>query len=97
LYVTWFLQAIYKYRRILSEVLIASFFLQLFALVTPIFFQVVIEKVLVHRGLTALDVLIIGLIIVSIFEGVLGALRTHVFAIQQAASTSSSARGFSAI
>src|SRR5882672_991029 len=78
--VTWFFQAIYKYRRILSEVLIASFFLQLFALVTPIFFQVVIDKVLVHRGLTTLDVLIIGLITVSIFEGVLGALRTHVFA-----------------
>src|SRR6267142_6080760 len=78
--VTWFFQAIYKYRRILSEVMIASFFLQLFALVTPIFFQVVIDKVLVHRGLTTLDVLIIGLITVSIFEGVLGALRTHVFA-----------------
>jgi len=78
--VTWFIQAIYKYRRILSEVLIASFFLQLFALVTPIFFQVVIDKVLVHRGLTTLDVLIIGLVTVSIFESALGALRTYVFA-----------------
>src|SRR5215475_3138344 len=77
--VTWFIQAIYKYRRILSEVLIASFFLQLFALVTPIFFQVVIDKVLVHRGLTTLDVLIIGLVTVSIFESALAGLRTYVF------------------
>jgi subfamily B ATP-binding cassette protein HlyB/CyaB len=77
--ITWFLQAIHKYRGILSEVLVASFFLQLFALVTPLFFQVVIDKVLVHRGLTTLDVLVLGLVVVSIFECVLGALRTYVF------------------
>jgi ATP-binding cassette, subfamily B, bacterial HlyB/CyaB len=77
---TWFLQAMHKYRRLLSEVLVASFFLQLFALVSPLFFQVVIDKVLVHRGLTTLDVLIMGLLVVSIFESVLTALRTYVFA-----------------
>src|SRR5262249_30587027 len=77
--ITWFLQAIHKYRWILSEVLVASFFLQLFALVSPLFFQVVIDKVLVHRGLTTLDVLIIGLIVVSVFECLLGTLRTYVF------------------
>src|ERR1700730_15059309 len=78
--VTWFLQAMAKYRRILGEVLVASFFLQLFALVTPLFFQVVTDKVLVHRGYTTLDVLVIGLLAVSAFETVLGALRTYVFA-----------------
>jgi subfamily B ATP-binding cassette protein HlyB/CyaB len=78
--VTWFLQAMHKYRHLLGEVLIASFFLQLFALVTPLFFQVVTDKVLTHRGFTTLDVLVIGLITVSIFETVLGALRTYVFA-----------------
>jgi subfamily B ATP-binding cassette protein HlyB/CyaB len=78
--VTWFLQAIHKYRHLLTEVLVASFFLQLFALVTPLFFQVVTDKVLVHRGLTTLDVLVIGLIAVSLFETLLGALRTYVFA-----------------
>jgi subfamily B ATP-binding cassette protein HlyB/CyaB len=78
--VTWFLQAMHKYRRLLGEVLIASFFLQLFALVTPLFFQVVTDKVLTHRGFTTLDVLVVGLITVSIFETVLGALRTYVFA-----------------
>jgi subfamily B ATP-binding cassette protein HlyB/CyaB len=78
--ITWFLQAMHKYRRLLGEVLVASFFLQLFALVTPLFFQVVTDKVLTHRGFTTLDVLIIGLITVSAFETVLGALRTYVFA-----------------
>jgi subfamily B ATP-binding cassette protein HlyB/CyaB len=78
--VTWFLQAMHKYRGLLGEVLVASFFLQVFGLITPLFFQVVIDKVLVHRGLTTLDVLVIGLVAVSIFETILGALRTHVFA-----------------
>ncbi len=78
--VTWFLQAMQKYRRIFAEVLVASFFLQLFALATPLFFQVVTDKVLVHRGFSTLDVLFVGLVTVSIFEVILGALRTYVFA-----------------
>jgi len=78
--IAWFLGGIRKYRRLLSEVLVASFFLQLFALVSPLFFQVVIDKVLVHRGLSTLDVLVVGLLAISIFETVLGILRTYLFA-----------------
>jgi subfamily B ATP-binding cassette protein HlyB/CyaB len=78
--VTWFMGAIHKYRGMLSEVLIASFFLQLFALVSPLFFQVVIDKVLVHRTLSTLDVLVIGLIAIGVFEAILGGLRTYLFA-----------------
>jgi subfamily B ATP-binding cassette protein HlyB/CyaB len=77
--VTWFLGAIHKYRRHLSEVIVASFFLQLFALVSPLFFQVVVDKVLVHRTLSTLDVLVIGLVTISIFETILGILRTYLF------------------
>jgi subfamily B ATP-binding cassette protein HlyB/CyaB len=76
----WFLGAIGKYKRLLGEVLLASFFLQLFALVSPLFFQVVIDKVLVHRSLSTLDVLMIGLLAISLFETVLGILRTYLFA-----------------
>ena len=76
----WFLGAVHKYRWLLGEVLIGSFFLQLFALVSPLFFQVVIDKVLVHRALTTLDVLIIGLVAISVFETIFGALRTYLFA-----------------
>jgi len=77
--VSWFIPALVKYRWLLSEVLLASFFLQLFALITPLFFQLVIDRVLVHQGLTTLDVLAVGLLAVSAFEVVLGALRTYVF------------------
>jgi subfamily B ATP-binding cassette protein HlyB/CyaB len=78
--INWFLGAIHKYRRHLSEVLVASFFLQVFALISPLFFQVVIDKVLVHRTLSTLDVLIIGLVAIAVFETVLGVLRTYLFA-----------------
>lgn len=76
---SWFIPAILKYRTMLGEVLLASFFIQLFALVTPLFFQVIIDKVLIHSGLTTLDVLAVGLLVVSIFEVLLGGLRNYVF------------------
>jgi ATP-binding cassette, subfamily B, bacterial HlyB/CyaB len=77
--IAWFLGAIHKYRHLLGEVLVASFFLQLLGLVSPLFFQVVIDKVLVHRSLTTLDVLVLGLGSISVFETVLGILRTYLF------------------
>ncbi|MFR1446012.1 ABC transporter transmembrane domain-containing protein, partial [Acinetobacter baumannii] len=61
------------------EVLIASFFLQLFALVSPLFFQVVIDKVLVNHTLSTLDVLVVGLIGIAVFETALAILRTYLF------------------
>jgi len=76
---SWFVPALAKYRGLLGEVLLASFFIQLLALVTPLFFQVVIDKVLVHQAMSTLDVLAIGLLVVSLFEAVLGGLRTYLF------------------
>ena len=61
---SWFIPAVVKYRKLLYEVLLVSFVLNLFALVTPLFFQVVMDKVLVHRGLTTLDVIAVGLLVV---------------------------------
>jgi subfamily B ATP-binding cassette protein HlyB/CyaB len=78
--ITWFFGAVYKYRQLFGEVLVASFFLQIFALVTPLFFQVIIDKVLVHRSMNTLHVLVIGLLVVSIFEAIIGSLRTYLFA-----------------
>ncbi len=77
--ITWFLGAIHKYRRLLVEVLAASFVLQLFALATPLFFQVVIDKVLAHHSLSTLNVMIGGLVILTLAEGLLGALKTYLF------------------
>jgi ATP-binding cassette, subfamily B, bacterial HlyB/CyaB len=78
--ISWFLGAIHKYRYLLGEVLAASFFLQLFALVSPLFFQVVIDKVLISRTLSTLDVLVIGLVTIAAFDTILGVLRTYLFA-----------------
>ena len=78
--ISWFIGAIHKYRRLLGEVLAASFFLQIFAVISPLFFQVVIDKVLVHRSMSTLDVLVIGLVALTVFETVLEILRVYVFA-----------------
>ncbi|MGJ4947563.1 type I secretion system permease/ATPase [Bradyrhizobium sp. HKCCYLS20291] len=75
----WFVAAIGKYRRILIEVLLASFVIQLFGLATPMIFQVVIDKVLVHRGLSTLEVMVAGLVLIALFEAVLSGLRTYLF------------------
>ncbi|KWT82880.1 MULTISPECIES: type I secretion system permease/ATPase [unclassified Variovorax] len=77
---TWFVPAIVKYRKLLGEALLVSFALQIFALITPLFFQVVMDKVLVHRGFTTLDVIAVGLTVVVLFEVSLTALRSYVFA-----------------
>ncbi len=75
----WFIPSIVKYRHLFTHVIIASFFLQLFALVTPLFFQVVMDKVLVHQGFTTLDVLAFGFVVVVAFDAVVGGLRNYLF------------------
>ena len=78
--ISWFFGAFHKYRHLLGEVLIASFFLQVFGVISPLFFQIVIDKVLVHQSMSTLDVLITGLVALTLFEAVLGTLRVYVFA-----------------
>lgn len=76
---SWFIPSLVRHRRLLGEVLAISLMLQMFALVSPLFFQVVMDKVLVHRGLQTLDVLVIGLVAVVVFESILSGLRSYVF------------------
>jgi subfamily B ATP-binding cassette protein HlyB/CyaB len=78
--VAWFFDAVMKYRAPMTEVLVGSFFLQIFGLLAPLFFQVIIDKVFVHRGMSTLEVLALGLATLSVFEVVLGGLRTYLFA-----------------
>ena len=77
---TWFIPAIVKYRRLLGEVLLISLVLQIIGLVTPLFFQVVMDKVLVNNAMKTLNVIAIGLICAIIFEILLTGIRTYVFA-----------------
>jgi ATP-binding cassette, subfamily B, bacterial HlyB/CyaB len=76
---SWFIPAVVKYRRLLLEVFGISLALQLFALTTPLFFQVVVDKVLVNDSRATLEVIGIAYIVSSVFEVVLSGLRTYVF------------------
>ncbi|MGH6859917.1 MAG: type I secretion system permease/ATPase [Phyllobacterium sp.] len=73
----WFLPSIWRYRKPLGHVLLASLFVQLFALVTPLFFQVVVDKVLTHRSYSTLIVLVVGLATIGLFDVLLQYLRTY--------------------
>jgi len=76
---SWFWPSIWRYRRVLLEVLVASFFVQLFSLANPLMIQIIIDKVLVQNSISTLNVLGILLIGVAVAEGVLSALRTYLF------------------
>ncbi len=77
--VSWFIPALMRYRQLIGEVLASSFVLQLFGLASPLFFQVVIDKVLVHQGVTTLDVIALGLIGIIFLETLLAGMRSHLF------------------
>ncbi len=77
--IRWFIPALLKYRKLFREVLIASLFIQLFALITPLFFQVIMDKVLVHKGLTTLEVLAVGFFVIALFDAILGGIRNYTF------------------
>jgi len=76
----WFVAAARPYRALFAEVLLASAVIQVLSLLTPLFFQVVVDKVLVHKVLSTLQVLVVGLVAVSCFEVVLSGLRTWLLA-----------------
>ena len=75
----WFFVEIMKYKRIIAEVMLGSFVVQLFGLVTPLFTQVILDKVIVHRSMSTLDVLGIAFVAVSIFEFLLNLTRNYIF------------------
>ena len=77
---SWFLPAIQRYRGVLVQVVLASFVVQLFGLAGPLLIQVIIDKVITQRSLDTLQVLGLALVVVTLLEGVLGALRTFLFA-----------------
>ncbi len=75
----WFFLEIFKYKQIMAQVLLGSFVIQLFGLVTPLFTQVILDKVLVNRTISTLNVLAIAFIIVSVFELLLNLSRNYIF------------------
>jgi subfamily B ATP-binding cassette protein HlyB/CyaB len=77
---SWFVPAIVKYRRLLLEVLGISLLIQLFGLVPPLMFQVIMDKVLTNRAFDTLSVVCITMFLASLFESILTALRNYIFA-----------------
>jgi len=75
----WFLAEMSRYKRIIGEVLLGSFVVQLFGLVTPLFTQVILDKVIVHRSMTTLDVLAVAFLAVTCFELLLNISRNYIF------------------
>lgn len=75
----WFYNEILHYRNVMAEVLTGSFVVQLFGLVTPLFTQVILDKVIVHRSMTTLDVLAVAFIAVALFEFLLNTTRNYIF------------------
>ena len=75
----WFFREILHYRKIVLEVMLGSFVVQCFGLLTPLFTQVILDKVIVHQSLGTLDVLGVAFIAIVIFEFLLNLARNYIF------------------
>jgi subfamily B ATP-binding cassette protein HlyB/CyaB len=73
----WLFREFLKQRPIFSAVICASFFIQLFGLVTPLFIQVIIDKVLAHHALTTLHVVAGAFLMVLVFDMALNLMRNY--------------------
>ena len=75
----WFIPTILKFKKEFIQVLIAVFTVQILGILTPVMTQVVVDKVLVHRSMSTLNVLAIGIAIVYIYELILSLAKNYVF------------------
>lgn len=75
----WFYNEILKYKQVMAEVMLGSFVVQLFGLITPLFTQVILDKVIVHRSMSTLNVLGIAFVVVALFEFMLNITRNYIF------------------
>ncbi len=73
----WFLPVFWKFRRAFTEIIGSSFVLQLVGLLTPLFFQVIIDKVLVHQSTSTLNVLCAGMFFAYVFQVAMSYLRGY--------------------
>ena len=73
----WFWNELLRHKRIWRDVLAASLFIQLLALTTPLFTQVIIDKVVVHQTTNTLVVIAIGLAMFMLFNAAMSWLRQY--------------------
>ncbi|MDJ0686194.1 MAG: peptidase domain-containing ABC transporter [Alphaproteobacteria bacterium] len=77
----WFLPEILRQSGIFFEIALAAVVLHVIALVTPIFFQIVIDKVLVHEGVATLQILAIGVCVALLFDAALTYARKYLLLV----------------
>jgi len=75
----WFIPVVSKYMPFLRSVLFLSLLLQILGLASPFFVQNIIDKVLVHRAADALDILVLGMVICTVFQNWMMCLRAYLF------------------
>ena len=73
----WFIPELLKHKRIWRDVLLASFSIQLVGLATPVFTQVIIDKVVVHQTQSTLIVIGVALILFMLFTSAMTWLRQY--------------------
>lgn len=71
----WFIPEILKQKAAFRDVFIAAVAMQLLALASPVFFQLVIDKVLTHQSISTLSVLAVGVVLALVFDATFGFLR----------------------
>ncbi|MBT0883153.1 type I secretion system permease/ATPase [Campylobacter sp. RM9334] len=76
---SWFYKRMLSYKGIVLQILLASFVMQLFGLVTPLFTQVVLDKVLLHHSISTLNVIAFAFFSVIVFESLLSLSRNYIF------------------
>jgi len=72
---SWFIPEIWKQKQAFRDILIAAVAMQFLALASPVFFQLVIDKVLTHQSETTLWVLAVGIVFAIAFDAIFGYLR----------------------
>ncbi len=73
----WFVPELLKHKTIWRDVLLASLAIQLVGLTTPLFTQVVIDKVVVHQSMSTLTVIGIGLFVFMLFSAAMTWVRQY--------------------
>jgi ATP-binding cassette subfamily B protein len=72
-----FLSALSPYRVLILQIILVSLLIQVFGLVTPLFTQIILDKVVVQRSLNTLNVFALGLVLFGIWGICMGAVRQY--------------------
>ena len=73
----WFIPELLRHKPIWRDILLASLFIQVLGLATPLFTQVIIDKVIVHQALNTLGVIAVGLFMFMAFSSVMTWVRQY--------------------